>query len=63
MSNNRALEHIVCRTQIGLGILTATSTANKVAVLRTFPAMVMSASDTGECCSASASIRVLTLWS
>jgi hypothetical protein len=36
--------------QIGLGFLVATSTANIVAVPRTFPAIVMSASDTGGYC-------------
>jgi hypothetical protein len=49
--------------QIGLGLLVATSTANIVAVPRTLPAIVMSASDTGGCCPASPSRRVLTLWS
>src|ERR1700683_4099543 len=49
--------------RIGLGVLVATSTANMVAVPRTLPAMVMGASDTGGCCSASPSRRVLTLWS
>jgi hypothetical protein len=34
-------------------ILIATSTSNNVAVLRTFPEMVMSASETTGCCSAS----------
>ena len=34
-----------------------------VAVSRTFPEIVMSASDTGGCCFASASRRLLTLWS
>ena len=50
-------------TQINLGLLVATSTANIVAVLRTLPAIVVSASDTGGCFSASPSRRVLTLWS
>jgi len=38
--------------QIGLGLLVATSIAKIVAVPRTLPAIVMSASDTGGCCSA-----------
>ncbi len=63
MSNGRALGHIVRCTQSGFGPLAATSTANKVAAVRTFPAIVMSASDMGACCSASASSRVLTAWS
>jgi len=50
-------------TQIGLGPLVATSTSNKVAALQTVPAIVMSGSDIGGCCSASASRRVLTFWS
>src|ERR1700690_2187627 len=49
--------------QIGFGPLAATSTSNKVAVLRTLTAMVVSGSDTTGCRSASASRRVLTLWS
>jgi hypothetical protein len=49
--------------QIGFGPFATTSTANRVAVLRTFPAIVRSASDMGACCSASPSSRVLTLWS
>jgi hypothetical protein len=52
---------IASRFQIGLGVLLATSTANIVAVLRTLPAIVTSASDTGGCCSASPSRRLLTL--
>ena len=49
--------------QIGLGPFVATSTPSTVAVARTFPAIVMSASDRGGCCSASPSRRVLTLLS
>src|ERR1700683_2274265 len=49
--------------QIRLGFLVATSPASIVAGPRAFPAIVMSASDTGGCCSASPSRRVLTLWS
>jgi len=53
----------ICLTQIGLGPLVATSTSNKVAALRTVPAIVMRGSDMSGCCSASALRRVLTLWS
>ncbi len=42
-------------------ILVATSTCSRVAVLRTLPEMVMSASETIGCCSASESRRSLTL--
>jgi hypothetical protein len=49
--------------QIGFGPFARTSTANTVAVLRTLPAIVRSASDKGVCCSANPSSRVLTLWS
>ena len=52
-----------CCAQISLGLLVATNTANIVAVLRILPAIVVSAFDTGSCCSASPSRRVLTLWS
>lgn len=38
-----------CCTQIGLGPLVATNTSKKVAVLRTFPAIVMSGSDRSGC--------------
>jgi hypothetical protein len=38
-----------------------TSTSNRVAVLRTLPEMVMRASETKGCCSASESKRSLTL--
>jgi len=38
-----------CCAQIGLGSLVATSTPNTVAVVRTFPAIVMSASAKGGC--------------
>jgi hypothetical protein len=48
-------------TQIGLGALATTNTANTVAVL--FPAIVVRASDIGGCCSVSRSSRVLTLLS
>ncbi len=41
-------------------IFVATSTSNNVAVLRTLPEMVMSASETRGCCSASDSSRSLT---
>ena len=44
-----------------LGLLVATSTANTTAVLRTLPAIAISASETGACCSANPSRRVLTL--
>ena len=44
-------------------IFVATSTSNKVAVLRTFPEMLRSASETRGCCSDSKSRRSLTLWS
>src|SRR5271156_528114 len=47
--------------QIGWGPLVATSSCNRVAALRTLPAMVMSDSDKSGCCSASASRCVLTL--
>jgi len=47
--------------QIGFGLFAITSTANTVAALRTFPAIVRSASDMGACLSASPSSRVLTL--
>src|SRR5664280_662720 len=47
----------------GLVIFVTISTSRTVAVLRTFPEIVRSASDTGGCCSASASRRLLTLWS
>ena len=53
--------HTLCCNQIDFGLLVATSTANIVAVLRTLPAIVMSAFATGGCCSASPSRRVLTL--
>ena len=52
-----------CLTQIGFGVLVATSTAKRVAVLRTLPAIVISASVMGLCCSASPSRRVLMSWS
>jgi len=61
-SDDRA-DLTLCCTQISLGVLVATSTANRVAVLRTLPAIFMRAPDTGGCCSASPSRRVLTLWS
>ena len=41
----------------------ATSTSNRVAVLRTVPEMVMNASETRGYCAASESRRSLTLWS
>lgn len=44
-------------------ILVATRTSNRVAVLRTLPAIVTSASETTVCSSASKSRRSLTLWS
>ena|ERR1700730_781429 len=47
----------------GGAIFTVISTSNKVAVLRMLPEMVMSASETRGCCSASESRRSLTLWS
>jgi len=43
------------------GIFMATTTSSNVAVLRTLPEMVMSASETRGCCSASESRRSLTL--
>ena len=49
--------------QIRFGPLVAITTANIVAVLRTLPAMLISASDTSGCCSARLSSRVPTLWS
>jgi hypothetical protein len=61
ISDCQALGYIVCCTQTGFGPFVATSTANTVAVLRTLPAIVISASDMGACCSASPSRRVLTL--
>lgn len=48
---------------IGRVIFVATSTPKIVAVFRTLPEIVMSASDTGGCCSASITRRSLTLWS
>jgi hypothetical protein len=48
--------------QLGLGPFATTSTANTVAALRTFAAIVSSASAMGACCSASPSSRMLTLW-
>jgi hypothetical protein len=53
----------VCWNQIGFGPFATTRTAKTVAELRTFPAMVMSASETGGWSSASTSRRVLTLLS
>src|ERR1700687_2041268 len=47
-------------TQFGLGLLIAATTANTVAVFRTFPEIVLSASVTGGYCSASLSRRALT---
>jgi len=61
ISDCQALGYIVCCTQTGFGPFVATSTANTVAVLRTLPAIVISASDMGACRSASPSSRVLTL--
>jgi hypothetical protein len=52
-----------CLTQIGFEVLVATSTAKRVAVLRTLPAIVISASVMGLCCSASPSRRMLMSWS
>ena len=49
-------------TQFGLGLLIAATTANTVAVFRTFPEIVISASVTGGYCSASLSRRALTPW-
>jgi hypothetical protein len=49
-----------CCSQIGFGNFVATSAANIVAVLRTLPAIDISASVMGKCCSASPSRRVLT---
>ncbi len=63
MSNGWLVGILPAALQIGFGPLVATSTANTVAVLRTFPAIVRSASAMGVCCSASPSSRVLTLWS
>jgi hypothetical protein len=48
--------------QFGLGLLIAATTANTVAVFRTFPEIVLSASVTGGYCSASFSRRALTPW-
>ena len=44
-------------------IFVATSTSNNVALLRTLPAMPMSASERGGCSPASVLSRSLTLWS
>jgi len=66
LCTNRFVNHFcnpICFSQIGFGSLVATSTANRVAVLRTLPAIVISDSVIGACCSASPSRRVLTLWS
>jgi len=52
---------VLSAVQIGFGNLAATSTANIVAVLRTLPAIVISASVMGVCCSASPSGLFLTL--
>jgi hypothetical protein len=46
------------RAQIGLGVLIATKTANKVQFWRTLLGMVVSASDTSGCYPAGASIRI-----
>jgi hypothetical protein len=51
----------LCGAQIGFGPFVATSTSKRVAVSRRVPAIIMSGSDNGRCCSASASRRVLTL--
>jgi hypothetical protein len=48
---------------VSVPILVATSTSNRVAVLRTLPEIVMSASETTGCTPASVSRRSLTLWS
>ena len=61
MSHGRALGQTVCCAQIGLGPLVATSTSNKVAVLRTLAAIVVSGSDTDGYWSASASSLMPTL--
>ncbi len=56
--------HAFAGSNPGIGaIFVATSTSNKVAVLRTLPEMPISASETRGCCLASESRRSLTLWS
>jgi hypothetical protein len=47
-------------SHIGLVIFVATSTPRIVATFRTFPEIVISASDIGGCCSASITRRSLT---
>src|SRR6185312_11047638 len=49
-------------TQFGLGLVIAATTANTVAVFRTFPEIDISASVMGGYCSASVSRRALTPW-
>jgi hypothetical protein len=47
--------------QFGLAVFVTIRTSRTVAVSRTLPEIIISASDTGGCCSASASRRLLTL--
>jgi hypothetical protein len=58
---NQAMSKIMYLLDESGAIFIATSTSNNVAVLRTLPEMVMSASETTGSCSANESRRSLTL--
>jgi hypothetical protein len=60
VSNDVAVGRLSAALRSAWGLVT-TSTSNKVAAFRTLPAIVISGFDTGGCCSARASRRVLDI--